>query len=37
MEKEPLLDVWKSPAYQLFRNQLLADRSQIDICQNCTQ
>lgn len=37
LKKEPLLDVWKSPAYQLFRNQLLADRSQIDICQNCTQ
>lgn len=37
LKKQPLLDVWKSPAYQLFRNQLLADRSQIDICQNCTE
>lgn len=37
LKKEPLLDVWKSSAYQLFRNQLLADRSQIDICQNCTE
>ncbi|MBN3520935.1 SPASM domain-containing protein [Algoriphagus lutimaris] len=37
LKKQPLLDVWKSPAYQIFRNQLLADRSQINICQNCTE
>ena len=29
--------VWRSEAYQQFRRQLLQDRSQIEICRNCTE
>jgi len=30
-------DVWKSKAYRHFRNSILTNRSQIEICQNCSE
>jgi len=30
-------DVWKSAEYDNFRNSILQDRSQIDICRNCSE
>ncbi|MBN7802467.1 SPASM domain-containing protein [Algoriphagus aestuariicola] len=29
--------IWNSEAYAAFRRQLLGDRSQIEICRNCTE
>ena len=29
--------IWKSPLYKIFRKKVLADRSQIEICCNCTE
>ena len=29
--------IWRGPTYQQFRQQLLNGRSQIEICQNCTE
>lgn len=37
LQTQRLSDVWRSSSYQLFRNQLLEDRSQIEICRNCTE
>jgi len=30
-------EIWKSLAYRHFRNSILTNRSQIDICQNCSE
>ena len=30
-------DIWKSPVYQRFRNQVFTDRKSIDICANCSE
>ncbi|GAB4395845.1 MAG: radical SAM protein [Microscillaceae bacterium] len=30
-------DIWQSPPYQAFRQSLLRSRSQIEMCQNCTE
>lgn len=30
-------DIWRNYAYNTFRKQLLNDRSQIEICKNCTE
>jgi radical SAM protein with 4Fe4S-binding SPASM domain len=30
-------DIWKSDKYQQFRNNILRDRKQTDICTNCTE
>jgi len=32
-----LKSLWRSHAYNAFRQQILKDRNQIDICQNCTE
>ncbi len=32
-----LMDIWRNETYQQFRTQLLKDRSQIEICKNCTE
>lgn len=32
-----LAEVWRSEAYQIFREQLLRDRTQIEICRNCSE
>lgn len=37
LSTQPFREIWKSNSYQLFRNQLLLDRSQIEICKNCTE
>lgn len=30
-------DIWQSQAYKEFRSKILEDRSQIEICRNCTE
>lgn len=37
IETENLGKIWKKPAYQAFREQLLHSRKEIDICQNCSE
>jgi MoaA/NifB/PqqE/SkfB family radical SAM enzyme len=37
LQEESLLAIWGNSSYDTFRGQLLADRSQIDICNNCTE
>lgn len=37
LKSQSLLEVWTSKAYQVFRSQLLEDRSQIEICRNCSE
>ncbi len=34
---ETMDQIWKSAPYQAFRGQLLKDRTQIEICKNCTE
>jgi radical SAM protein with 4Fe4S-binding SPASM domain len=29
--------IWKSPSYEQFRKRVMSNRSQIDICTNCTE
>ncbi len=36
-EGTSLQDIWKSEAYSAFRKKLSEDRSQIDICRNCSE
>lgn len=35
--ERPFAEVWQGEKYQRFRNGLLQGRSQIDICNNCTE
>ena len=37
LKKMPFRELWHSPAYDDFRRAILKGRSQIDICQNCTE
>jgi len=37
LQTDPMKKIWQSEAYQHFRTQLLLDRSQIEICRNCTE
>lgn len=37
VSKSSLDEVWRSPAYQQFRKQVLHSRSSIEMCQNCTE
>lgn len=37
LKSQTLIDIWNSNSYQAFRNQLLVDRSEIEICRNCTE
>ena len=30
-------DVWKSVAYNNFRNKILSNRKSVDMCVNCTE
>lgn len=32
---DPLMQIWKNHAYSEFRNRVLSDRADIDICRNC--
>ncbi|MFC5626612.1 radical SAM/SPASM domain-containing protein [Algoriphagus winogradskyi] len=37
LQNESFQSIWSSLPYQNFRKQLLNDRSQIEICKNCTE
>jgi radical SAM protein with 4Fe4S-binding SPASM domain len=37
LKETSLASIWRSPSYFSFRRQLLLDRSQIEICKNCTE
>ncbi len=37
LENLSFIDIWTGEAYKEFRNQILEDRSKIDICCNCTE
>jgi radical SAM protein with 4Fe4S-binding SPASM domain len=37
LKNQSLSSIWNSLSYFRFRKQLLSDRSQIDICRNCTE
>jgi radical SAM protein with 4Fe4S-binding SPASM domain len=37
MNQSSLASIWNSLAYFQFRRQLLSDRTQIEICRNCTE
>ncbi|WP_143959320.1 radical SAM/SPASM domain-containing protein [Litoribacter populi] len=37
LKTEKMVAIWNKPLYNTFRKQLLQDRSQINICQNCTE
>ncbi|MDR7128380.1 radical SAM protein with 4Fe4S-binding SPASM domain [Algoriphagus sp. 4150] len=37
LESQSLAAIWSSLPYQNFRKQLLRDRTQIEICRNCTE
>ncbi|WP_111316517.1 radical SAM/SPASM domain-containing protein [Algoriphagus chordae] len=37
LKSQSLSSIWSSPPYQNFRKQLLNDRTQIEICRNCTE
>lgn len=37
LQTQSLASIWSSLRYQNFRNQLLTDRNQLEICKNCTE
>lgn len=37
LTREKLVKVWRNSLYNGFRQQLLSDRSQIEICKNCSE
>ncbi len=37
LRKTPFNQIWKSNQYNQFRQQILTDRSKIDICRNCSE
>nr|WP_106132685.1 SPASM domain-containing protein [Mongoliibacter ruber] len=37
IQEKPIEEIWKNVHYDKFRQQLLRDRTQIDICKNCTE
>lgn len=37
LQKEALSTIWLTDSYQQFRKQLLQDRTQLEICKNCTE
>ncbi|KEO73623.1 radical SAM protein [Anditalea andensis] len=37
LQEENFGHIWNKPIYQSFRKQLLVDRSQINMCLNCTE
>lgn len=36
-QTQSLSQIWKSSEYMLFRQQLITDRKEIEICKNCTE
>lgn len=37
LQTKAFREIWKSKEYRQFRNAILTNRSQIDICQNCSE
>ena len=37
VKKNKFSEIWNSKSYNIFRNQIFSDRSQIDICKNCSE
>jgi radical SAM protein with 4Fe4S-binding SPASM domain len=37
IENKGIKEIWRNENYTGFRRQLMEDRSQIDICKNCTE
>lgn len=37
LAETPFEQVWRSPAYDAFRGQILRGRSQIEMCRNCSE
>jgi hypothetical protein len=37
IENTAIKEIWRNENYTAFRGQLMEDRSQIDICKNCTE
>ncbi|MFZ5551864.1 MAG: SPASM domain-containing protein [Bacteroidota bacterium] len=37
LKKQSFVDIWQSKTYNDFRQKILTSRSQIDICQNCSE
>jgi len=37
VDDQTLGEIWKNEKYQAFRDRILKDRTQIDICKNCTE
>lgn len=37
IEKESLKEIWQSDNYQKFRSKIMASRSNVDMCTNCTE
>jgi radical SAM protein with 4Fe4S-binding SPASM domain len=37
LDEQDFKSIWRSKKYDAFRQQILDDRSQIDICRNCTE
>jgi radical SAM protein with 4Fe4S-binding SPASM domain len=37
VQNDPFLKIWRSSTYLGFRKGVLSNRSQIDICKNCSE
>jgi radical SAM protein with 4Fe4S-binding SPASM domain len=37
LTKHSFKEIWKGPAYDLFRKSLMRSRSEIEMCKNCTE
>jgi radical SAM protein with 4Fe4S-binding SPASM domain len=37
LDHQDFKSIWRSEKYNAFRQQILDDRSKIDICRNCTE
>ncbi len=37
LQNQSFASIWKSEEYNKFRNQLLTNRKEIDICENCSE
>jgi radical SAM protein with 4Fe4S-binding SPASM domain len=37
LQARPFDEIWRSPAYQDFRNRLLRSRAEIEMCRNCSE
>ena len=37
LKEQAFIDVWKSPAYQQFRTNLIQSRGAYEMCKNCTE